>query len=102
MGERTMGMFAVAMVIGVLAYGLWYQTRYPRQILRTGAITIEAKRPQGMMRMTLKTRDIQIRDTVFQEVEMPNGTWIDCAGDCRRAATEAGDGLWEKIDRERR
>ena len=101
MGGKTMGYIAAILVLAVLAFGLWYQQQYPRQILHTGSIAVDAKRPAGA-RMTLRTRDVQIRNTVFQEVEMPNGTWIDCAGDCRRAAHEAADGLWEKIERERR
>jgi hypothetical protein len=101
MSGRMMGVIAAALVLAVLAFGLWYQNQYPRQILRMGSITVEAKRG-GVQRLTLKTRDVQIRNTVFQEVEMPNGTWIDCAGDCRRAAHEAGDGFWEKLEKERR
>ena len=101
MPDKMMGLIAAVLVLAVLAFGLWYQRQYPRQILRTGVITMDAKKPGGQ-RITLNMRDVQIRDTVFQEVEMPNGTWIDCAGDCRRAAHEAGDGLWEKIERERR
>ncbi len=101
MSSKLLGVIAAALVLAVLAFGLWYQRQYPRQILRTGLVTMDSKRPGGV-RITLQTRDVQIRNTVFQEVEMPNGTWIDCAGDCRRAAHEAGDGLWEKIERERR
>ena len=101
MSSRLMGVIAAALVLAVLAFGLWYQRQYPRQILRTGLVTMDSKRA-GSVRLTLQTRDVQIRNTIFQEVEMPNGTWIDCAGDCRRAAHEAGDGLWEKIEKERR
>jgi hypothetical protein len=94
------GVFVGMFVLAVLAAGLWYQNRYPRQILSIGSIDAETRRGGGKVR--LRTRDVQIAATVFQEIEMPNGTWIPCAGDCRRAAFEAGDGLWEKIDKERR
>jgi hypothetical protein len=75
-----------------LAFALWYSRQYPREIV--GQATIEVTGVRGQAPVRLKTRDVSINKVVFKEVEMPNGTWIDCAGDCAKAARDAGDGFW--------
>jgi hypothetical protein len=82
----------IAAVIAFLGFAFWYQRQYPREIIGTSTISVEGVR--GTKALTLKTRDVSINGVVFREVEMPNGTWIDCAGDCTKAARNAGDGFW--------
>ena len=82
------------LVLGVLAFALWYQQRYPRMILSTSSIRV-ASAKHGGPPMTLETRVVAIADTRFEEVRMPNGTWIGCAGDCRKAALDAGPDFWD-------
>jgi len=85
----------VALVLGVLGFALWYSQQYPREIVAQGSVRVTSPRAGGGT-VTLRTRDVSINKAVFKEVELPNGTWIDCAGDCARAAREAGDGFWQK------
>jgi hypothetical protein len=97
MGGLLLGLFMLA----ILAYGLWYQNRHPRQIISTGQIRVEGKSRPGAP-MTLETRRVRVGAVEFEEVRMPNGTWIDCAGDCRKAALEAGPDFWDALrDRSR-
>jgi hypothetical protein len=83
----------IAGILGFLAFAFWYQSQHPRVIVGNGAIEVIGVR--GTAPVRLKTRDVSINKVVFKEVEMPNGTWIDCAGDCAKAAREAGDGFWQ-------
>jgi hypothetical protein len=83
----------VAGMLGVLAYALWYSKQYPREIVGQGSIEVTGVR--GGTAVRLKTRDVSINKFVFKEVEMPSGSWIDCAGDCAKAARDAGDGFWQ-------
>ena len=82
----------IAGMIGIAGFAFWYQRQYPREIVAQGSIEVVGVRGTGPVR--LKTRDVSINKVIFKEVEMPNGTWIDCAGDCVKAAREAGDGFW--------
>ena len=101
MSQGALAAIAIALVLGVLGFGLWYTMQYPRQIVGTGTVVIHSARAGGAT-MTLKTRDVAINKVVFKEVEMPNGSWIDCAGDCATAARDAGDGFWDKQMGEKR
>lgn len=97
LGGLLLGLF----IIALLAYGLWYQSRHPRQIISTGTIRVESKSRPGAP-VTLETRRVRVATTEFDEVRMPNGTWIGCAGDCRKAALEAGPDFWDALrDRSR-
>ena len=95
MSQGTMMAAVVALVLGVLGFALWYSQQHPREIVGHGTVRVASPRAGGGS-TTLKTRDVSINKVVFKEVEMPNGTWIDCGGDCARAAREAGDGFWQK------
>jgi hypothetical protein len=86
-------MVAIGLVC-FLGFALWYQRAHPRQIIAEGSIIVQAQRAGGGTR-TLKTRDVKIANATFREVQMPNGTWIDCAGDCQKAVHEAGEGFWD-------
>ena len=98
MPQSTMFAVAIALVLGALGFALWYSQQHPRQIVGRGVVRIET----GGHTETLQTRDVDINGVRFSEVEMPNGTWIDCGGDCGRAAHDAGAGFWDKQARDRR
>jgi hypothetical protein len=85
---------AIALFAAGLAFVFWYQRQHPRVITATGEMRVRGLRGDGSA--VLRTRDVSVNGVVFKEIEMPNGTWIDCAGDCARAAREAGDGFWQK------
>ena len=101
MQDRLVGYLMAAFVLGLLAFGLWYQSQYPREIIKTGTVSVQSRKTGGGMQ-TLKTRDVSINGAVFSEVELPNGTWIGCQGDCRTAAREAGDEFWDAKAKELR
>ena len=82
------------LILAVLVFVLWYQQRYPRVIVSTSSVRV-ASAKQGGSPMTLQTRVVGIADVRFEEVRMPNGTWIGCAGDCRKAALDAGPDFWD-------
>jgi hypothetical protein len=95
------GVLVAALVLAILAYGLWYQRQYPREIIKTGTLTVQSRKTGGGG-MTLRTRDVSINGVVFSEIELPNGTWIGCNGDCAKAAREAGDEFWDAKAKEAR
>ncbi len=94
MSQNTMAAVAVAIVLGVLGFALWYQGAHPRQILGTATLIVDSRKAGGG-RATLAVRTVRVNQVTFQEIEMPNGTWINCDGDCRKAAREAGDEFWD-------
>ena len=100
MSQTQMVAIVVLLMLGVGGYAVWYSQQHPRQIVGRGTVQVRSERAGGPI-ITLKTRDVSINGKVFQEVEMPNGTWIACAGDCAKAAREAGDGFWDKQARDR-
>jgi hypothetical protein len=100
MSQNTMAAVAIAFVLGVLTVALWYQNKHPRQIVATSTVVVDSRKPGGA-RQTLNVRTVRIDQATFQEVEMPNGTWIGCEGDCRRAAREAGEEFWDAMARSR-
>lgn len=101
MSVKTGGILLALFMLAILAYGLWYQSRHPRQIISTGQVRVESKSRPGTP-MTLETRRVRVAAAEFEEVRMPNGTWIGCAGDCRKAVLEAGPEFWDALrDRSR-
>ena len=101
MSIKLAGLLLGAAMLAILGYGLWYHWVHPRQIVATGSVRVESRaRPGGPM--TLKTRVVLVGAVRLEEVEMPNGTWIDCAGDCRKAALDSGPDFWDALrDRSR-
>lgn len=86
------------LVIAVLIFALWYQQRHPRVVESTSQIRVESAKQHGSPQ-TLQTRLVRIGANRFEEVRMPNGTWIGCAGDCRKAALDAGPDFWDALGR---
>jgi hypothetical protein len=102
MGHRNMPLvIIVALMAAVAGAAYYYQTRHPREIVATAEIVIERKGPP-IVRQTLKTRTVRIAKTTFQEVALPNGTWVGCAGDCREAARGALDKFWDEQEQRRK
>lgn len=101
MSGRAVGLVFAAALLAFFAYAIWYQRQNPRDIVSEGTIMVERKSTAGVQRTTLRTRDVAIAGHSFSEVQLPGGTWIACGGDCRKAVYDAGDGFWEKIERDR-
>ena len=89
------------LILAVIGFALWYQKQYPREIVSMSTIRVQSAVRPGPP-MTLETRVVKMGTTRFEEVRMPNGTWIGCAGDCRKAALDAGPDFWDAQARDRR
>ena len=59
----------LALVLGVLAFALWYQDRHPRIFVGTGTVRIQLQRAGGGI-ATHKTRDVSINGVIFQQFSM--------------------------------
>lgn len=86
--------------IAIVGWGVWYRQQHAREIVATGLMRVESRARPGAVQ-TLKTRTVRIGAIRLDEIELPNGTWIDCAGDCRRAAQDAGPDFWDAQARDR-
>ncbi|MFV0297108.1 MAG: hypothetical protein ACK5JT_13420 [Hyphomicrobiaceae bacterium] len=98
MTVKFAGLLVGLAVIAVLIAGLWYQQRHPRRIISHDRITVPSQL-SGNLSVTLETRVVAIGSRRIEEVRLPHGTWIDCGGDCRKAALEAGPEFWQTIER---
>ena len=78
----------------ILGYGLYLQFKHPRRITGYGQVTAKSRYTPGKV-VKLRTRDLEGSGTTFKEVELPNGTWIDCGGDCAEAVRREHLDLWE-------
>jgi hypothetical protein len=92
-GTSLVMLFGAAL-LAFLAFALWYQQAHPRVITGTGQVSVDSRRPP-FQTVVLKTRDVAVNGVAFKEIELPGGTWIDCAGDCRKAAREAREEFWD-------
>jgi hypothetical protein len=91
------GALVLLLVAAVLAAGLWYQRQHPRRIVSSGTLEVPAGTAGAPVRLAVRTLAIGPRR--IEEIRLPNGTWIDCAGDCGKAAREAGPEFWRTIER---
>jgi hypothetical protein len=88
--------------IAIAAYGTWMRVAYPPRVVSTGTIeVVNANRP-GAEKVRLLTRVLSAGNVTLSEVELPNGTWIDCGGDCASAARKAGPDFWDEQQKKKR
>ena len=83
-----------AVMAGILAYAFYLQWKHPRRVTGHGQVTAQSRYTPGKS-VTLRTRDLVGAGTTFKEVELPNGTWIDCAGDCAETVRREHLDFWE-------
>ena len=83
----------------VLAYGIWYHRVHPREVIRQGSVAIETKGKGGPVKTSARTRTVRVGAVILNEVELPGGTWVDCAGDCATAYREATTDFWDTQSR---
>ena len=98
MSVKTGGMLLAIAMLVILAAGLWHRYGQPRRIVASGTVRVAPERDSAAG-ATLRTRVVMQGTVRIEEVELPGGTWIDCAGDCARAAREAGPDFWESVRR---
>jgi hypothetical protein len=83
------GLLAIAAGIAVIGYyGLRNDVRNTREVLETGSVRIAGPGGSASTR-ELRTRTVAVGAVRLREVELPGGTWIDCADDCRKVALDA-------------
>lgn len=94
---------AVAIVIaglGLAAYGIWTRIKDPPRVISTSTIEIAINSIEdGKTR--LRTRTLASGSNTWSEIELPNGTWIDCARDCTSTARKATIEFWQEQQRRR-
>ena len=79
--------------VGILLYAFWFN-RQPRTVISTGSVLTNSR--TGGRTASARTRVIEQAGRQFSEVELPNGTWIDCAGDCAEALRKAHLDFWDE------
>jgi hypothetical protein len=82
------------------AYGLWYRAAHPTRVVRDGDLMVKRGSGATAERVRLRIRTLANGTVTRDEIELPGGTWIDCAGDCAKSAASALDDLWQ--DQQRR
>ena len=67
--------------LGMASYGIWQQISNPMRVLSVGNADVADPRGGDVRKVRLVTRAVAIGKLVRSEVELPNGTWVDCGGD---------------------
>lgn len=88
--------------LGMASYGIWQQISNPMRVLSVGNVDVADPRGGDVRKVRLVTRAVAIGKIVRSEVELPNGTWIDCGGDCADAARKATIGFWDEKSRNKK
>jgi hypothetical protein len=87
---------AIALLgVFIVSYGTWMRTKHPAQVISEGSVEVALSRTStGKVR--LPTRRVATGGVTLEEVELPNGTWIDCGGDCANAVRKVGPDFWDE------
>ena len=80
--------------LGIVAYGLWYRHVNPPRITGSGQVKISDSKTGR--ELVLETREVTSGAIKTQEVKLPNGTWIDCRGDCRETVRKEYLEFWDE------
>jgi hypothetical protein len=92
--------WALAIVgLCVVCYGGYMHVRYPARVVSMGTVEVG---DGGAGRVRLLVRTVASGGITLTEVELPNGTWIDCGGDCAAAARKATTGFWDEQQKKRK
>lgn len=84
----------LALGLGVVAYGLWYRHLNPPRVTGSGQIKVsDAKTGRDLV---FETREVVSGAIKVVEVKLPNGTWIDCRGDCRETVRKEYLEFWDE------
>ncbi len=95
MASKLIVALLAAFMTVVGAYGIWYHQSHPREIVRTGSVAIEKKGDGDAIKTSARTRTVRVGAVILNEVELPGGSWIDCARDCVTAYRESTSQFWE-------
>ena len=93
---------AIALVgAGIVGYGTWMRMQHPARVLSQGSVEVLV-RGTDTGKVRLPTRRVAVGGVTLDEVELPNGTWIDCSGDCANAARKVGPDFWDEQQKRRK
>ncbi len=87
--------------LGLAGYGTWLRYQDPARVISEGSIEV-AVPGTATGKIRLPTRRVTAGGVTLLEVELPNGTWIDCGGDCASAARKAGPDFWDEQQKRRK
>lgn len=102
MNLRYVALLIAMAAVAIVAYGLWYRAAHPGRIVRDGHLLVKRGSATPADSLRLRTRTIANGAITRDEIELPNGTWIDCGGDCARSAANGLDDLWQEQQRRSR
>jgi hypothetical protein len=88
--------------LGIVAYGMVMRLQQPPRILSVGTIEVADPASKTGAKRRLLTRVLMAGGVQLTEVELPNGTWIDCSADCADAARKATVDFWDDQQKRRR
>ena len=86
----------LALAAAIIGYGVWYQAQNPPRVVATGTLEVANANGARPERLTLDTRTVEIGTIRREEIQLPGGNWIDCAGDCRQAVRVALTHVFEE------
>ena len=96
MSLRTVAIAVGFLMLALAGYGLWKRAQSPPRIVSTGTVEVGDPHNATGARKRLLTRVVEIGSVTLNEIELPNGTWIDCSGDCAGTARKATADFWDE------
>lgn len=84
---------ALALAAVAFAIALSFAAQNAQALPR--AVTAQSRYGNGSA-----TGAVRMNPRGFPEVQLPSGTWIDCAGDCREAMRRIYLDFWETMEEE--
>ena len=85
----------------IVGYGTWMRVQNPARVISQGSVEVLV-RGTDTGKVRLPTRRVAVGGVTLDEVELPNGTWIDCSGDCASAARKVGPDFWDEQQKRRK
>lgn len=98
---RRLRLVPILIVIGsaaVIATGVWHRQLDPPRTISTGTFTLDDKRGTSLM---FPKRVVAVAGFEKTEIQLPNGTWIDCRSDCGQAVRDEHIDSWERQQQRR-
>jgi hypothetical protein len=91
--------------LGIVGYGTYMRRDEPETVIRESRIEVpDPKAPpskENDTKVAFKTRTVRVGGITTDQIQLPGGTWIDCAGDCRDALRKSTTDFWEEQRKKR-
>ena len=91
---RFIGITIVVTLLLLAAIVFWRQQNKEITVLDYGTTTVSSRFGHGE-NIGARTRRVRRGDIASQQVELSEGTWIDCAGDCAETLRKQKIDFWE-------